>query len=78
MAKPSFTGTQAQQVRKVYKELAVEVNSWLYIDPDMIDEPEYLQQIARIKFVTLQHAILYHKIMKIFRCESKVMLISTR
>lgn len=78
LVKPSFSGIQSEQVRKVYKKLAAEVITWIIADPHEAHKPEYIRKLDRKKQVTLEHAVLYHKIMKIFRCESKVMLATTQ
>jgi hypothetical protein len=57
----------------VYEQLAIEVNSWTTPDPTIPAEhqQQHLDDITRKKYITLEHAKLYHQIMQIFRCEVK-------
>jgi hypothetical protein len=74
LVKPSFSGTQAEQVRSAYDKLADEVNSWVLPSPSVPQSrmPEHLTAIARKKDITKKHATLYNEIMRIYRCETNV------
>ena len=74
IVKPSFSGTQAEQVRFVYEKLTDEVNSWVLPSLSMPQGrmQEHLTAIAHKKDITKKHAILYNEIMRIYRCETNV------